>query len=73
MDTASSQTLKLLPDNNPPDRTMKHIVQVYNQDGKVRIKFMDSNNDVIYQTPTEIAIKIEDQMTKSETSANIKV
>jgi len=47
--------------------------QTGNQDGKIRIKFMDSNNDVIYQMPSEMALKIKDQMSKPETSAYVNV
>lgn len=55
-----------------PVRTMSHIVEVYNLQGKVRTKFMDSNNNVIYQIPTEMVAKMEDQMVKPETSTSIK-
>lgn len=58
--------------DNKPVRAMSHMVESYNQHGKVRIKFMDSNNSVIYQIPTEMVAKMEDQMLKPETSANIK-
>ena len=55
-----------------PVRTMSHVVEVYNLQGKVRTKFMDSNNNVIYQIPTEMVAKMEDQMVKPETSTSIK-
>jgi hypothetical protein len=54
-----------------PVRTMSHIVVVYNMQGNVRIKFMDSNSNVIYQIPTESVAKIEDQMMKLQTSTTI--
>ena len=73
IDKASSQTSKIPKGNSLSERTMKHVVQVYNQDGKVRIKFMDSNNDVIYQLPSEMALKIKDQMSKQDTSAYVNV
>ncbi len=53
-------------------RTMKHVVEVYNQQGKVRIKFMDSKDNTIYQIPTEMVAKMEDLMTKPKTATNIK-
>jgi hypothetical protein len=55
-----------------PVRTMNSVVESYNQQGKVRIKFMDSNNNVIYQIPAEMVAKMEDQMMKPETATNIK-
>jgi len=55
-----------------PVRTMSHVVEVYNQQGKVRIKFMDSKNNAIYQIPSELMAKMEDRMMKSETATNIK-
>lgn len=55
-----------------PVRTMSHVVEVYNQQGKVRIKFMDSKNNTIYQIPTEMVAKMEDLMMKPETATNIK-
>ena len=53
-------------------RAMSHIVESYNPQGKVRIKFMDSNNNVIYQIPSEMVAKTEDLMAKPETATNIK-
>ncbi|MBW4056281.1 MAG: hypothetical protein HIU83_12945 [Proteobacteria bacterium] len=53
-------------------RAMSHVVESYNQQGEVRIKFMDSKNNVIYQIPTEMVAKMEDQMMKPETAANVK-
>jgi hypothetical protein len=72
-----SPAKKPLPDagnasQNKPVRAMSHVVETYNLQGKVRIKFMDSNNNVIYQIPSEMVTKIEDQMMKPETSTTIK-
>ena len=53
-------------------RAMSHIVEVYNQQGKVRTKFMDSKNNVIYQIPTEMVAKLEDQMMNQNTSTSTK-
>ena len=51
---------------------MSHVVEVYSPQGKKRLKFMDSNNRLIYQVPTELAAKMEDLMTKSDTSTSKK-
>lgn len=50
-------------------RIMSHVVQTYNLQGKVRTKFMDSNNNVIYQIPAELVAKTED-LIKTGPSAN---
>lgn len=58
-------------DKNPV-RAMSHVVESYNLHGKVRTKFMDSKNNVIYQIPSEMVAKMEDQMMKPETSTDVK-
>lgn len=55
-----------------PVRAMSHVVESYNQQGEVRIKFMDSHNNVVYQIPTEMVAKMEDQMLKPETAADVE-
>ena len=55
-----------------PVRTMKMVVEEYNRQGKLRVKFMDSHNRVVYQIPSVMAAKIEDQMANSKTSINTK-
>ena len=57
---------------NKPVRAMSHVVESYNLQGKARTKFIDSNNDVIYQIPTEMVAKMEDLMLKPETPTNTK-
>ena len=51
---------------------MSHVVQSYNLQGKVRVKFMDNNNNVIYQIPSEMVAKTEDLMLTPNTSADLK-
>ena len=51
---------------------VSHVVESYNQHGKVRVKFMDSRNNVVYQTPSEMVARLEDQMMSPNTSANVK-
>jgi len=53
-------------------REMSHVVQSYNLQGKVRVKFMDNNNNVIYQIPSEMVAKTEDLMLTPNTSADLK-
>lgn len=54
-----------------PERLMTHVVETYDPNGKLLIKFVDSKNNVLYQIPPEMASKIEGQMTKANTSADI--
>jgi len=58
--------------HDKPVRTMSHVVEVYDQQGNVRIKFMDGNNKVIYQIPSEIVAKMKDQMMRPEASASLE-
>ena len=55
-----------------PVRAMKMVVEEYNQQGKLRVKFMDSHNRVVYQIPSVMTARIEDQMADSKTSINTK-
>jgi len=49
-----------------------HVVISYNQHGKLRTKFVDSRNNVVYQIPSEMVTKLEDQMLASNSSTNVK-
>jgi hypothetical protein len=51
---------------------VSHVVISYNQHGKLRTKFVDSRNNVVYQIPSEMITKLEDQMLTSNTSTNVK-
>jgi len=72
------QTPKKTPPENNANNTAKtagsasHVVVTYNPQGKMRTKFLDSRNDVVYQVPPEMLAKMEDLMMKPETSTNIK-
>jgi hypothetical protein len=65
-------TAKSIVTSSQPAGIVSHVVESYNQYGKVRTKFMDSRNNVVYQTPSEMVAKIEDQMNTPNTSANVK-
>ena len=49
---------------------MSHVVEVYNTQGKKRLKFMDNRNNVIYQVPSEAVAKMEDLMMKPDASTS---
>lgn len=51
---------------------VSHVVVTYNPQGKMRTKFLDSRNNVVYQVPPEMLAKMEDLMMKMEISTNIK-
>ena len=55
-----------------PVRGMSHISESYDARGKVITKFMDSSNNVIYQTPSELVVKTQELMTNSQAVTNIK-
>jgi hypothetical protein len=53
-------------------RGMSHITESYDARGKVITKFMDSSNNVIYQTPSELVVKTQEMMTNTQAATNIK-
>ncbi len=53
-------------------RGMSHVVESYNPQGKVRIKYMDSSNNIIYQIPSEMVAKTQDLMTNTQAATNVK-
>ncbi|MEI6215481.1 MAG: hypothetical protein WCP10_15375 [Desulfuromonadales bacterium] len=55
------------------DQVVRRVVESYNQQGKLRTKYLDSKNHVIYQLPSEMVARAEDQVTKSEASSKEKV
>jgi hypothetical protein len=58
--------------NSVPENKPNHVLVSYNQQGELRTKFMDSNSNVIYQIPSEMVAKIEDQMMKPNTTTSVK-
>jgi hypothetical protein len=65
-----------LPDasaaDKKPTRGMNHVTESYDANGRVVTKFMDSSNHVIYQTPSETAVKTLEMMTNTQATANVK-
>ena len=59
-------------DKTPVVREMSNITESYDARGKVITKFMDSSNNVIYQTPSESVIKTQELMTNTQAATNIK-
>jgi hypothetical protein len=57
-------------DKNPV-RGMSHIAESYDARGKVITKYMDSSNNVIYQTPSEMVVKTQELMTNNQAATNI--
>ncbi len=66
------QSLDAGAEDRQSSRSMNHVLAEYDQQGKARTKFMDSNNNVVYQVPTEMVAKLEDRMSNIETSAKTK-
>lgn len=50
---------------------MSHMIEKYNYKGMLRIRFVDSKNNVIYQIPSEMVARTEDLMSKPGTSISI--
>lgn len=58
-------------DNNT-GRGMSHISESYDSRGNVITKFMDSSNNMIYQTPSEMVVKTRELMTNTQATTSIK-
>lgn len=70
--SVKSQTTDAGAEREQSDRSMKHVLAVYDRQGRARTRFIDSNNDVVYQVPTEMVARMEDRMSNIETSARTK-
>ncbi len=55
-----------------PARGMSHMVESYDSSGKVVTKYVDSSNDVIYQTPSEMVLKTQELMTSTQAATDVK-
>jgi len=55
-----------------PAGVVSHVVVSYNQQGKLRTQFEDSRNNVVYQLPSEMTAKLEDQLLAANSSTNVK-
>lgn len=70
--SVNTHSLDAGAEHQQSDRSMNHVLTEYDRQGKVRTKFIDSNSDVVYQIPTEMVSKLEDQMATIETPARTK-
>jgi hypothetical protein len=67
------QTATAAENSSSPAGVVSHVIISYNQHGKLRTKFVDSRNHVVYQMPSELVAKLEDQMLTSRSSTDLKV
>lgn len=58
--------------SDKPSRSMGDILFSYNFKGDLRIKFMDSVNKLVYQTPPVYFSRMADLMMSPQTSVNTK-
>jgi hypothetical protein len=54
-----------------PAREMKDVLFSYNFRGKLRIRFMDSTNRLIYQIPSVMVARTQDLMQRSSLAVNM--
>ncbi|MEI6828085.1 MAG: hypothetical protein WCK54_21040 [Desulfuromonadales bacterium] len=54
-----------------PVREMSHIAESYDARGNVITKFMDSSNEVIYQTPSESVLRTQELMSNTQAVTNV--
>jgi hypothetical protein len=69
-DTVKVSAPASIVDKNPV-RGMSHIAESYDANGKVITKYMDSSNNVIYQTPSEMVVKAQELMTNNQVATSI--
>ncbi len=55
---------------NDAVRQMSHISDSYDANGNIITKYMDSSNNVIYQTPSESVVEARELMAKAK-AANV--
>lgn len=55
-----------------PVRGMNHVAESYDSRGQVITKYMDSSNNIIYQTPSEMVVKTRELMTNTQAAKSIK-
>lgn len=73
---SESRTEKAKIEENKTNSTVRSASDVlfdYNAKGDLRIKFMDSHNKLIYQTPPVLFARISDLMTQSQSTVDTKV
>jgi hypothetical protein len=58
-------------DKNPV-REMSHVAESYDAKGNVITKYMDSSNEVIYQTPSESVLRTQELMSNTQTVTSIR-
>lgn len=66
--TSSMQKASVIAANGSQesDQVVRRVVESYNQQGKLRTKYLDSKNNVVYQLPSETVLKMEEQVAKAE-------
>lgn len=52
------------------DRTFSRVQFVYNPKGDLSIRYMDTASRLIYQTPSELMLRLEEAATKSNSSVD---
>lgn len=70
LSTDKPSTDALASAQKKPVRAMSHVLETYNQQGELLLKFMDSNNNLLYQIPSEMEARMKEQMKQQESSTN---
>ena len=63
----------ILNNSGTSDRTAAKVEFVYDQNGDVITKFMDTANRLVYQTPSELMLHLKETTAQSSSSVNTKV
>lgn len=61
-----------LKNSKASDRSTANVEFVYDQNGDLITKFMDSANRLVYQTPSELMLRLKETTEQSASSVNTK-
>ncbi len=55
------------------DKTPAKVEFVYNLNGELRTRYLDSSNRLIYQTPSDLMLRMKEAAAKSDSAVDMKV
>ena len=66
------EEVSILNNSGTSDRTAAKVEFVYDQNGDLITKFMDTANRLVYQTPSELMLHLKETAAQSASSVNTK-
>ena len=71
-EAVKKEEVALQKNSGPSDRAAAKVEFVYDQNGDVITKFMDTANRLVYQTPSELMLHLKETAAQSSSSVNTK-